>query len=41
MGKYFSNPRSEEGLKAMAVKHGSTVGCRYAEAFKRYSELYE
>ena len=31
--KDYPNPRSAEGIRALAMYRGSTVGCHYAEAF--------
>ena len=31
--KEYPNPRSAEGIRALAMYRGSTVGCHYAEAF--------
>lgn len=37
--KDYPNPRSEEGIKALAMFRGSTVGCAYAEAFMLIREI--
>jgi LmbE family N-acetylglucosaminyl deacetylase len=39
--KEYPNPRSAEGIRALAMYRGSTVSCRYAEAFMMIRSIIE